>query len=83
MSSATALKFREDAKQLASKRLQDRKRNVLVLIMRHLADAGYLQACQKLQSEANLSLDQVLAHLHNKGMVRRTFAAIIQKRAGK
>lgn len=72
MSSATALKFREDAKQLASKRLQDRKRNVLVLIMRHLADAGYVQACQKLQSEANLHLDQVLAHLHKEGTASRS-----------
>lgn len=59
MSSATALKFREDAKQLALKRLQDRKRSLLVLILRHLADSGYIQACKKLESEANLTLDQV------------------------
>lgn len=59
MSSATALKFRDDAKQLAAKRLRDRKRSLLVLILRHLADSGYVQACKQLESEANLTLDQV------------------------
>ena len=59
MSSATVLKFREDARQLAAKRLQERKRSLLVLILRHLADSGYVQSSQKLESEANLKLDQV------------------------
>lgn len=59
MSSATMLRFREDARQLVAKRLQDRKRSLLVLILRHLADSGYVQTCQKLESEANLKLDQV------------------------
>lgn len=59
MSSVTAFKFREDAKQLAAKRMQERKRSLLVLILRHLADSGYTQACNKLETEAHLTLEQV------------------------
>lgn len=63
MSTATASKFQSDAKQLACKRLQERKKGVLVLILRHLADSGYVDAYKKLESEANLSLDQVGYHV--------------------
>ncbi|KAL3137848.1 Katanin p60 ATPase-containing subunit A-like 2 [Trebouxia sp. C0009 RCD-2024] len=59
MSTVIATKFQSDAKQLASKRLQERKKSILVLILRHLADSGYIDAYKKLESEAKLSLDQV------------------------
>lgn len=59
MSTATALKFQNDAKQLACKRLQERKKGVMVLILRHLADSGYTDAYKKLETEAKISLDQV------------------------
>lgn len=59
MSTATALKFQNDAKQLAAKRLQERKKGLLVLILRHLADYGYRDAYKRLETEAGLSLDQV------------------------
>ena len=62
MSTATASKFQNAAKQQACKRLQERKKAVLVLILRHLADSGYVDAYTKLENEANLSLDQVSYH---------------------
>lgn len=58
MSTATALKFQNEAKQLASKLLQERKKAILVLILRHLADSGYTDAYKKLEGEASLSLGQ-------------------------
>ncbi len=60
MSTATALKFQNDAKQLAAKRLQERKKGLLVLILRHLADFGYKDAYKRLETEAGVSLDQVM-----------------------
>ncbi len=60
MSTATALKFQNDAKQMAAKRLQERKKGLLVLILRHLADSGYRDAYKRLETEAGLSLDQVI-----------------------
>ncbi len=60
MSTATALKFQNDAKQLAAKRLQERKKGLLVLILRHLADFGYRDAYKRLEIEAGVSLDQVI-----------------------
>lgn len=59
MSTAIATKFQNDARQLATKRLQERKKSVLTLILRHLADSGYIDAYKKLETEASLSLDQV------------------------
>ncbi len=60
MSTATALKFQNDAKQLAAKQLQERKKGLLNLILRHLADFGYREAYKRLETEAGLSLDQVI-----------------------
>lgn len=60
MSTASALKFQNDASQLAAKRLQERKKSLLVLILRHLADSGYTDAHKKLETEAGLSLQQVM-----------------------
>ncbi len=59
MSTATTLKFQNDAKQMAAKRLQERKKGLLVLILRHLADSGYIDTYKKLETEASLSLEQV------------------------
>ena len=59
MATGTASKFQNDAKQLACKRLQERRKALLVLVLRHLADSGYTDAYKKLEIEANLSLDQV------------------------
>ena len=59
MSTATAMKFQNDAKQLATKLLQERKKAVLVLTLRHLVDLNYFEAYKKLEAEAGLSLDQV------------------------
>ena len=59
MSAATALKFQNDAKQLAARRLQERKKGLMVLILRHLADSGYVDSYKKLEAEAGVSLEQV------------------------
>ena len=59
MSTATALKFQNDAKQLAARRLQERKKSLMVLILRHLADSGYVDSYKKLEAEAGVSLEQV------------------------
>ena len=59
MSTATALKFQNDAKQMAVKRLQERKKSLLVLILRHLADSDYIETYRKLETEAGLNLSQV------------------------
>lgn len=53
------MKFQNDAKQLATKLMQERKKAVMVLIMRHLVDCNYVEAYKKLETEAGLSLDQV------------------------
>ncbi len=60
MSELAALKALSKAKESEEKRLQERRRNVLVLILRHLADHGYSDAYEKLCTETNLSLNKVL-----------------------
>ena len=65
MSTATALRFQNDAKQLANKLLQARKKALLVLTLRHLADSGYTDAYKKLEAESGLSLEEVnMSALH-------------------
>ncbi|GIL78028.1 hypothetical protein Vretimale_7368 [Volvox reticuliferus] len=59
MSELAALKALSKAKESEEKRLQERRRNVLVLILRHLADHGYTDTYEKLCSESNLNLQKV------------------------
>ncbi|GLC47507.1 Katanin p60 ATPase-containing subunit A-like 2 [Pleodorina starrii] len=59
MSELAALKAISKAKESEEKRLQERRRNVLVLILRHLADHGYADTYEKLCTESNLSLQKV------------------------
>jgi hypothetical protein len=37
----------------------ERRRNTLVLIMRHLVDAGYVESYERLSAECNVSLQKV------------------------
>ncbi|KAL4453098.1 hypothetical protein ABPG74_015329 [Tetrahymena malaccensis] len=39
------------------KKIADRKRNLIVLILRYLTNIGYLESSQKLESESHISLD--------------------------
>lgn len=41
------------------KRIQDRKRNLIVLIARYLINMGYFEISSKLQAESNISLDKL------------------------
>ncbi|KAK9830191.1 hypothetical protein WJX72_010220 [[Myrmecia] bisecta] len=59
MSVLQAIKSQNQARELEDRRLQLRRRNLLVLILRHLCDQGYVQALEKLCTEANLSLAKV------------------------
>ncbi|GFR44569.1 hypothetical protein Agub_g5842, partial [Astrephomene gubernaculifera] len=59
MSELAALKSLSKARESEEKRLQERRRNVLVLILRHLADHGYVDTYEKLCTETNLSLQKV------------------------
>uniref|UniRef100_A0A7S3VHK4 Katanin p60 ATPase-containing subunit A-like 2 n=1 Tax=Dunaliella tertiolecta TaxID=3047 RepID=A0A7S3VHK4_DUNTE len=47
------------ARVAEEKRMVERRRNTLVLIMRHLVDAGYVESYERLSAECNLSLQKV------------------------
>ncbi len=59
MAELTALKGLAKAREMEDKRLAERRRNVLVLILRHLADFGYIDSYERLTSESNVSLNKV------------------------
>lgn len=43
---------------MQEKREAERRRALLVLILRHLADHGYIEAAERLSTEANVSLSK-------------------------
>lgn len=49
------------ARQAEERRLAERRRNTLVLIMRHLVDAGYVESYERLSAECNVSLQKARA----------------------
>ncbi|OAJ43773.1 hypothetical protein BDEG_27093 [Batrachochytrium dendrobatidis JEL423] len=59
--SLVRLKVSSQAKLADEERIENRKRNVLILILHHLQAHGYLSSVEKLQSETNLSLRKVTA----------------------
>eukprot|EP00798_Chlamydomonas_sp_ICE-L_P014651 gene14651-20685_t len=59
MAELQALKAISRAKENEEKRIAERRRNALVLILRHLADNGYVEAYERLSTEANISLNKV------------------------
>lgn len=40
------------------KRVSDRKRNLIVLVMKYLINIGYIETATKLESESHISLEQ-------------------------
>ena len=56
-----ALRAISKAKESEEKRIAERRRNVMVLIMRHLVDEGYLDSYERLSKECALSLNKVCA----------------------
>ena len=61
MADLSALKHLSKVRESEEKKLAERRRNVLVLILRHLADNGYVEAYQRLSTECNISLNKVHA----------------------
>jgi hypothetical protein len=53
-----AIQTSSQAAKLRTKAVQERKRNVLVLVIRYLLDQGYTASAQALQGETCLSLDK-------------------------
>jgi hypothetical protein len=59
MSEVTALKVLAKARSEEEKRATERRRNALVLILRHLADNGYSDSYERLSTESGISLAKV------------------------
>eukprot|EP01017_Pseudomicrothorax_dubius_P045032 TRINITY_DN7713_c0_g2_i1.p1 TRINITY_DN7713_c0_g2~~TRINITY_DN7713_c0_g2_i1.p1 ORF type:complete len:489 (+),score=109.59 TRINITY_DN7713_c0_g2_i1:55-1521(+) len=56
--SLSRIKHESESRLAEEKRVQDRRRNVLILIERYLLSLGYLDTVNKLQAESNISLDK-------------------------
>jgi len=59
MSTLQALKAGSKAREAEERVRQERRRNALVLILRHLADHGYLGSLERLQAESHVSLERL------------------------
>jgi katanin p60 ATPase-containing subunit A1 len=51
-------KFEIEAKQAKEKRENERRKNILILILRYIVNMGYAETACQLQTEANLDLDK-------------------------
>jgi hypothetical protein len=60
MGDLVAIKAASKAKEISDRAEQERRRNTLVVVLRHLLDNGYVESYERLLSEANLSLAKVL-----------------------
>ncbi|OWZ11472.1 Katanin [Phytophthora megakarya] len=58
MTSLMQLKAQNESRLAEEKRLIDRRRNVLVLILQHCKENGYLQTAEKLHQEAGVALSK-------------------------
>lgn len=54
----TKIKSESESRMNEEKRIHDRKRNIIILILRYLANIGYIESCSKISTESHLSLDQ-------------------------
>nr|CAG4712418.1 unnamed protein product [Naegleria fowleri] len=50
------IKLQNKAREQQEKQIQDRKKGILVLMIRYLFDNGYLESAEKMQSETGISL---------------------------
>lgn len=55
MATVTSIKSQNEARLAEEQRLEQRKRNALIIILHHLLDHGYVEAAQKLQSECGIN----------------------------
>ncbi|KAI9209362.1 P-loop containing nucleoside triphosphate hydrolase protein [Polychytrium aggregatum] len=60
-STLVKLKVSSEARQAEENRIDQRKRNLMVLILDHLQTHGYLDTADRLQNEANISASKVTA----------------------
>ncbi|KAG2780659.1 hypothetical protein JG687_00010818 [Phytophthora cactorum] len=58
MSSLMQLKAQNESRLAEEKRLIDRRRSVLVMMLQHCTENGYLQTAEKLQQEAGIALSK-------------------------
>ncbi|EGZ27267.1 hypothetical protein PHYSODRAFT_474117 [Phytophthora sojae] len=58
MSSLMQLKAQNESRLAEEKQLIDRRRNVLVMMLQHCTENGYLQTAEKLQQEAGVALSK-------------------------
>lgn len=58
MADLQAMKALSKARDMEGKRLQERRRNTVILIMRHLCDYGYVETYERLCAESALSLSR-------------------------
>uniref|UniRef100_K3WAC2 Uncharacterized protein n=1 Tax=Globisporangium ultimum (strain ATCC 200006 / CBS 805.95 / DAOM BR144) TaxID=431595 RepID=K3WAC2_GLOUD len=58
MSSLMQLKAQNESRLAEEKRLIDRKRNVLILMLQYCAENGYLTTAERLQQEAGFAISK-------------------------
>ena len=58
MSTFHSVKTASQAKEQEDKKLQERRKALVVLILRHLCDFGYIETAERLQAESQVNLDQ-------------------------
>ncbi|EGR32599.1 hypothetical protein IMG5_076290 [Ichthyophthirius multifiliis] len=52
------IKSESESRMNEEKKIHDRKRNIIVLILRYLANIGYIDSCSKISTESHIGLDQ-------------------------
>mmetsp|Transcript_16770 Transcript_16770/g.38249 ORF Transcript_16770/g.38249 Transcript_16770/m.38249 type:complete len:509 (-) Transcript_16770:5-1531(-) len=57
MSTFQSVRMASQAKEQEDKKLQERRKALVVLILRHLCDFGYIETAERLQAESQVSLD--------------------------
>ena len=60
MTSLSAIKAQNKALQATERRNAQRKRDLVILILRHLCEQGYLDTYERLCRETNLNLNKVI-----------------------
>jgi len=77
-SSLIAIRATADANTAEQKRLQERKRNILVLINNYLVEAGYIESAERFQHEAGGAMNKfVVADNIDLGLILSEYEAYV------
>mmetsp|Transcript_45588 Transcript_45588/g.120526 ORF Transcript_45588/g.120526 Transcript_45588/m.120526 type:complete len:531 (-) Transcript_45588:2-1594(-) len=57
--SATRIKHESEARQQEEKRIADRKRGIIVLVLRYFLDLGYTESTRQITNETGVSMEKV------------------------